>query len=224
MEEYERQLRLAEYSTLRSELLQGKQFVFERPLLIVVAAGVAAAQLAGNDLLLALPASLAAVLLLNIAFTLNRLNSMARIIAYIEAVLEPDSEIRWIGWERSLRKYRIWINERSRQNFWVARTEEMKDAAIPDGMMFFPHILAIHGMAFTAALGGSLFLTFESSQHLWVRLAALGATVGFGVALGTFAWFQLCGPRKIKAAIEEQRAGWTVVFKETGPSNSEQEP
>lgn len=224
MENYQRQLRIAEYTTLRSELLQGKQFVFERPLVIIVAAGVAAAQLADNELLIALPASLAALLVLNLAFTLDRLRSMARISAYIDAVLESGSDLEWIGWERSLREYRTWINQHSREELMKAREDVLDPAAIPDAMMFYPHLLAIHVAAIATAIAGSIFLTVESSAPLAMRSLALGAAVGLGLVLGAIAMRQSFGRRKIKAVIEEQRATWVLVFERTHTSTPNQQP
>ena len=48
-------MRVEEYGTLRNELLQNKQYVFERPLLIITAAGVAAVQLSNEPSVLLLP-------------------------------------------------------------------------------------------------------------------------------------------------------------------------
>ncbi len=215
MEKYQRQLRIAEYSTLRSELLQGKQFVFERPLVIIVAAGVAAAQLAGSEMLISLPASLAALLVLNLAFTVDRLRSMYRISAYIDAVLESGSDLEWIGWERSLREYRTWISQHSQEELRKARDAVLDPATIPDANMFYHHLLAIHVAAIAAAIAGSIFLTVESSAPLAMRSLALGATVVLGLLLGAFAMRQSFGPRKIRAVIEEQRATWVLVSRRT---------
>jgi len=41
-------------------------------------------------------------------FTVNRLQSAARIASYISLFLEPEGKLNWIGWENSLRAHRIW--------------------------------------------------------------------------------------------------------------------
>jgi hypothetical protein len=48
---------------------------------------------------------LAGLLVFNFWFTINRLGSAARIVAYIQVVLEAGRP--WRGWETSLRSYRI---------------------------------------------------------------------------------------------------------------------
>lgn len=71
-------MRVEEYGTLRNELLQNKQYVFERPLLIITAAGVAAIQLSDEPSVLLLPVLLIILLLINLWFTVNRLKSIAQ--------------------------------------------------------------------------------------------------------------------------------------------------
>jgi hypothetical protein len=99
------EMRIEEYGILRNELLQNKQYVFERPLLIITAAGVAAVQLSDAPSVLLLPVLLIVLLLINLWFTVNRLKSIARIAAYIAVVLESAPKA-WIGWEGALRKHR----------------------------------------------------------------------------------------------------------------------
>jgi len=84
-----------EYSFLREELDMNRRFVFERPLLIVGAALAAAVPLADKRAFFLLPLPFLAVLLFNLWFTINRLQSSARIIGYIQLVHE--GEKNWIG-------------------------------------------------------------------------------------------------------------------------------
>jgi len=89
----ESDIRTAEYESLRQEMLQNKRYVFERPLVIIGAVGLAAAQLSGTHAAVTLPVLLVALLWLNLWFTVNRLRSTARIVAYVGLVLEvPERE------------------------------------------------------------------------------------------------------------------------------------
>ena len=81
-----------EYSSLREEMLQNKGYVFERPLLIITAAGIASIQLSGKPSVVLLPFLLVIILSINLWFTINRLESTARIASYISVALE-DTEI-----------------------------------------------------------------------------------------------------------------------------------
>lgn len=70
-----------EYMTLREELLQAKRYVFERPLIIVVL-GVVALTTLNVEYMGAMALVSASLILFNFWFTVNRLMSAARIIAY----------------------------------------------------------------------------------------------------------------------------------------------
>jgi len=92
-----------EYEFLKKEADDNKRYVFERPLLIT----------ASLPLLLTLTNSIfywfiipliVFLLIFNFWFTVNRLNSFARIIAYIQVYIEKNQN--YIGWENYLRKYR----------------------------------------------------------------------------------------------------------------------
>jgi len=82
-----------------------KQFIIERPFLVVAGmAGVFASASPGNATLAAIVA-LSILLCANFSLTVNRMRSSARISGYIAAVLEPG--ICWVGWENALREYLI---------------------------------------------------------------------------------------------------------------------
>jgi hypothetical protein len=66
MENLDATMRSLEYSTLRTEMLQSKQYVFERPLLIITAAGVASMQLSQQPSIALLPILLVLILLINL--------------------------------------------------------------------------------------------------------------------------------------------------------------
>ena len=206
------QFRVAEYASLRSEILQGKQFVFERPLLVIFAAAVAVAQLASSNLLVAVAPAFVALMLFNLVFTRNRLHSGARISAYIDAVLESRAGIEWIGWERALRKYRTWFTKTPRNQRIKQRESAMDQSAIPDAMMFYPHLLVIHIAPVLAAVAGSAFLMAESSAPIAMRALGLAITASLVLAAGLFGVVGGYHPNALKRVIEEQRATWRAVF------------
>lgn len=76
-----------EYQTLRQELLESKRYVFERPLLIG-AAGIAALGAFREIQAAVVPLVMVGLLLFNLWFTVNRLRSASRIVAYIQLQLE----------------------------------------------------------------------------------------------------------------------------------------
>ncbi|MCD4655939.1 MAG: hypothetical protein K8S87_00195 [Planctomycetes bacterium] len=81
-----------EYSTLRCEIIQGKKYVFERPLLIFTLS-IAALNFMDKSLVAYLPAMAIGFIMFNLWFTVNRSKSTARIVAYIQIELE---EKAWI--------------------------------------------------------------------------------------------------------------------------------
>jgi len=99
-------LKLEEYKFLRQEHEQNRRFVFERPLAIVAATLAVAFSQSDKVQLGFFPVVFLTVLAFNLWFTKNRMESSARIVAYIQLVLEPTATLRWIGWESSLRAYR----------------------------------------------------------------------------------------------------------------------
>jgi hypothetical protein len=195
-----------EYATLREELLQAKRYVFERPLLIV---GLALAGLnaAGGAYLPLLTFLLAGLLLFNFWFTVNRLFSASRIVAYIQLELEEKAYGGWSGWETSLRFYRKWLKQNA------GRAKEIIDRdldreAVPDALMYYPPIFQIHlGLM---CLGGIAAAGVTAS-----RLNAL-SVVGLLGTLSLLAVFlSYCArykPARMRLLIERNRAIWTRVF------------
>lgn len=203
-ESYRENAMMHEYDTLRSELLENKKYVFERPLLIVTAAGVAAVQLSGNPSALLLPFLLIVIMLINLWFTVNRLRSMARIAAYIDIILEGNPGA-WIGWERSLRKHRIWTKQHSLEERRAAISKHVKDEAIPDAMMFYGPILLLHGVTVIVALAIS-FLTLAAKTQL-AEIVSFAATLGAAIVFACF-WLGPYRSSQMRDLIEIQRATW----------------
>lgn len=198
----------AEYNTLRSELLQNKQYVFERPLLIITAAGVAAVQLSDKPSVLLLPLLLIIVLLINLWFTVNRLKSMARIAAYTAVILESATHA-WIGWENALRKHRIWtkVNNSAKQKDLINKHYEPE--AIPDAMMFYGPLLLLHVATVIICFSVSAITLFKKPEALQIGsfLATLAVTCVFATyCIGPYK------PSKMRDLIEVQRAIWIEIF------------
>ncbi len=129
-----------EYAALRDELNQSRQYVFERPI-VIVGAGIGVLTAADVEYGAALPAFLTGLLLFNYWFTINRLMSASRIVAYIQVVLEGDAA--WKGWETSLREYRMWIKDDPKEKRRIVEGE-LDHNAVPDALMYYPPIYQLH--------------------------------------------------------------------------------
>lgn len=204
-------LRSLEYSSLRSEVIQSRQYVFERPLLIITAAGVAAVPLMNTPGILLLPAMFVFILLVNLWFTVNRLQSISRIAAYIDVVLESDKLELWKGWERSLRQYRIWVNSHSIQQRQQDIQPYIDQKAIPHALMFYLPTYQLHVTLVVILLIVSMLSLFSSFDSLSVL--AFVATLATSAV---FAWYAAdkFRPAKLKGQIEQQRAIWLAVLEQ----------
>jgi hypothetical protein len=199
--------RLAEYNSLRNELLQNKQYVFERPLLIITATGIAAVQVSDKPSLI-LPVLLIIILWVNLRFTVNRLRSIARIVAYISVVLESAPE-RWTGWENALRTYRIWIKQHTKEEQRFLLAKHIDQDAIPDAMMFYEPIYLLH----VSTVIGALVLSIPSLSDI----RDVPEIVSFVFALAAAFLFLYYGlgsyhPKKMRNLIEVRRAIWIEVL------------
>lgn len=148
-----------EYEALRNELLLGKKYVFERPILIITAA-FASAQLLKNDIAIYIAPIVIGLLSFNLWFTVNRLGSMARIVAYIQIILE-DKEVSWFGWETSLRKYRKWLKI---QNLNI-RDIEINLESVYDNLGYYPVIFWVH---IAANLFTAIFIILYTYIFSWI--------------------------------------------------------
>lgn len=194
-----------EYQSLRQELLESKRYVFERPLLI--AAVGTAAMSAFRDIQTApVPFIMAGLLLFNLWFTVNRLQSAGRIIAYIQLQLEERRIAPWKGWETCLRDYRKWI-KRPRASKIVA--DQLDWEAVPDALLYYPAIYQLHIGIALLALAASSFLALQSptlaSTACWVGTVLL--TLGFALSAIYYR------PAKLRTSIERNRVIWTHVLK-----------
>jgi len=195
-----------EYQSLRQELLESKRYVFERPLLIA-AAGIAALGAFRETQAAPVPLIIAGLLLFNLWFTVNRLQSASRIVAYIQLALEPQPHAHWRGWETSLRAYRKWM-KRSDADPIISR--DLDKDAVPDALMYYPAIYQLHvGIALLAVVvSGSVLVRTPSP----VTIACSGGT------LVLVAWFAFHAVRHrpgcMRSLIERNRVIWRQVLQE----------
>lgn len=223
--------RMEEYASLRKELLQSKQYVFERPLLIITATIIASTQFNDINIFIAiLPTVLIITLLANLSFTVNRMKSYSRIAAYIEVVLEPGSPVEWIGWETSLRESRIWCRKNLKKGEDFSDWPVAEDDIAPRTMMFYPSILWFHIVLVILALGISASpliteLYFYQSSAMFLPLLLRVENISLLVNVILAAGFAvLCigsfNPRKLKNLIEIQRTIWLSVLPKKQPQQS----
>jgi len=192
-----------EYKTLRDEILQGKKWVFERPLLIITIS-IALVKYLEDPFLFFLPILIIGVMFFNLWFTVNRLKSIARIVAYIQLVHENDNHLyRWIGWESSLRYWRKWIKGNEKKIHNIVEKNLDKDT-IPDAIGYYPVIYFMHI--------GIVILVFVSTLFYTLSRPSFIQIVSFVVCAGFIAKFyqytKAAHPRKLGNAIEESRIIW----------------
>lgn len=198
---------LQEFQTLRSELLESKRYVFERPI-VIAAVTVGGISLLEGPLLGLLPLALSALLVFNFWFTANRLMSAARIIAYIQLELEERSNGEWIGWETCLRYYRKWL-KLDPDNKVASIEDELDEDAVPDAMMHYPPIYKLHVILIASAAIGSLFILI--SQFSLINLFSFLVTAY--VVLKFSPYKKRFSPDWAKSLIERNRVIWGYVFK-----------
>lgn len=189
-----------EYETLREELLQAKKYIFERPLLITAIAAAGSREL-NREFLEIILVLTAALLLFNFWFSVNRIFSSARIIAYIQVELEERGYGRWVGWETCLREYRKWRNQKIKY--------PQPDANyIPHTFMYYREIYMLHIGLMALAVCISLILAIR--YHTWLSITTAVSVLlllcMFAIAILRF------NPRRIRALIETNRLIWISVF------------
>jgi len=215
-----------EYETLRQELLEAKRYVFERPLAILAVA-VAAIQFFDKPQAVIIPFAVALVTLFNLWFTVNRLQSAARIAAYIQLVLEAPEEYQWVGWEKSLRAYRTWLQQLSAplvhrhawdiRGFFVEKKtqahkyvdDKLDEGAVPDGLMYYPAIYTFHLALIALAVIGSLAEVWFS-QNRWT--AGFLSICTLAVGGWSLKYFIMWKPSKLSAAVERNKVIWEAAF------------
>jgi hypothetical protein len=203
-----------ERSYLRAEVAANKKLVFERALLIAGAA--LAATLLPKDAkgieLLGIPAM--GALAFNLWFTVNRLTSSSRIIAYVQLFHESKNDLTWVGWENALRLYRVW---RARCGEEKSKTEEQYEEITQyDNLSFYKPILALH-------LAMAVAITTLMSFRAWILeptvtpVGEVPVSVFFALNLAAASLFVIWAlsvfpPNKLQYGIEKNRILWAAIF------------
>lgn len=201
-------LRSQEYGVLREELKINRQYVFERPLLIVGVSFAAIANL--EEALLLQAASLFFLLLLfyNLWFTFNRLSSNSRILGYLRVAHESPDPRNRPGWESALSLHREWLAEnRKRYREIIAHCEDIE---IHDTNRFFQGIFWFHIVMGGLAVLVALNLVASTTAGLpAVGLSIVTVLVYFaGIVLSLTRW----NPYKIRNPIEVEALVWEEVL------------
>ena len=196
-----------EYDTLRNELLEAKRHIFERPL-IIAALAAAGLQFLDKPFALALPSVVALLTIFNFWFTLNRVQSANRIVAYIQLVLEPSVKLKWIGWESSLREYRRWLNKNSDARAFI--DDRIDRDAVPDALMYYPAVYYFHFALMMSAMLASVGLLIHEPN--WWRFVFLLPTLL--LVVHSIKYFARWRPSQQKAWIERNQIIWQNVLGE----------
>lgn len=230
--ETEKGMKIEEYQCLREEHQKNRGYIFERPLLIVsIVALVTQFLIQYNGLPssygqnpLASLASLVtfpiliAILYFNLSFIAERLRSDARLVAYIQLFHEDELANRWIGWETSLRRYRIWMN--SKNNKELDLQAEIEKSAVYHVGWFYPKIYYFH-VFFVIII---FFIWLFVINRLLVTYG--GNSVGYLASIITFIvipivssyllyhYFFPLRSSQFGNYIEKERAIWRRVYKE----------
>jgi len=203
-------IRCQEYDILREELNINRQFVFERPLLIV---GVSFAALAGvgkESALLLQGLILFSLLLLffNLWFTFNRLSSNARILGYLRVVHESTESVLRPGWENALSLQRTWLATKVQEYRDIEKSccdLKMHDANRFYGGLFLFHLL-MGGLAL--ALGLLSLGAGTPSSGLLLEVASVAVYV-IGIIVALRRW----NPYRPKNSLEVQKRVWQEVLR-----------
>jgi hypothetical protein len=210
-------IRSDEYKFLRQEHEANRKLVFERPILIV-AATLAAAFGTAERGSLGLTVPFLSVLVFNLWFTFNRLESSARIVAYIQLIHEGDAKLPWIGWENAVRRYRRWLFDVERGAAKSPTTDgEVRQF---DSMAFYGPIFSFHvilGIIVTGVLVARsdalhrFGLGTSDPGDIWKLFGVVGAVLMFVVFAARFR------PGKVRHLTEWKRRAWMEVFNAGGP-------
>lgn len=203
-----------EYKSLRDEARESRRYVFERPLVIL--AGMAAATQISNIRLAAVLILVAATLLrFNFTFTVNRVRSAARIVAYLQTSTE-ERRGPGIGWESALCAYRFWYMENKQKCEHLEDKLKASDE-IPDSTMFYPAVYYLHIAFMIYAFGGSIY--FARKDDFSPFLCAIGVLVAC-VAASLIKPAMHWTPRRGNILIQFYRIKWAQILDELSEPNS----
>jgi hypothetical protein len=211
-----------EFNALRREMEQTRQYVFERPLLII-SASLAAIALFDKPFVLWLIPLAVGLLTVNLWFTAERMRSLSRIVAYIQLVLEQKTYEPWLGWETSLCYFRTLMGKKSqsircRDRLWPSKEHWCElwgfikctkvEEPIPEAAGYYPTMWLMHLV--------SVVVLFVVSVVLLVP--EVGFTEAMAAVLTLLLMYPFLvvavkdNPRKLGKCISETAGIWLEVF------------
>ena len=207
------EIRLEEYRSLLGEHKKNRSYIFERPIIILGLVAVAMRYFYESPIGEFGLAGLIFILCFNLWFTGNRLQSDARIVAYIQLVHEGELRAEWFGWESALRQYRRWRTLHTETgDLEKLRLKTLDSKVIPSVLRFYPGIWMLHLVLVLLTFVVTLISGFPSKTVL--ESVGLGATLVAAIIFVIYAFGSLC-PTRLKAGIELERAAWLCVFEES---------
>jgi len=210
-------IRGQEYGVLREELKINRQFVFERPLLLV---GVSFAALASvgkepsqeSAVLQWLILFFLLLLFFNLWFTFNRLSSNSRVLGYLRVVHESTENVLRPGWERALSLQRTWLATNVEKLTGIER--ECGGLTMHDANRFYGGLFLFHLSMGGLALAFGLLPLAGPGLSYPARLleaAAVGVYV-VGIIVALRSW----NPYRPKNSLEIQTRVWREVLRTNG--------
>lgn len=199
-----------EYGVLRDEITQSKRYVLERPLVIVGVGVTLMTTQYSPEVAGALPTLMAGLLLFNFWFSVNRLISAARIVAYTKLVLEPNSNFVWIGWETSLQRYRLWT---SKKDAGKRVDEVMKKKHPSDSNVFYAQIYSLH--LILISVSASVAFSATGAADTSINLASSAIMIGILLVAGGYA--MVWPPRRMERMLDRNEVIWVFALADEEP-------
>jgi hypothetical protein len=210
-------LKLEEYRSLLEEHRRNRSYIFERPIIILGLVGVATQYFYNSNIGQFILAVLIFLLCFNLWFTGNRLQSDARIVAYLQLVHEGELRENWFGWESALRDYRRWVVVHTKNgDIEELIKNEIDREAVPDSVIFYSGIHRLHIVIVLVAFCAALIRWYEYKSIL--ENVGLFASATTTIIFIIYAFGPLY-PNKLNASIERERAKWKFVFREFSGNN-----
>jgi hydrogenase-4 membrane subunit HyfE len=156
-----------------------------------------------------LPPIAIGLLMFNLWFTLNRMQSLARIVAYIQLELEEKAYGPWLGWETCLRHYRKWtkLNKLSVKGIIKSKLE---GDVVPGAAGYYPTIYLMHIVAVIVTSIGSLAYAIMNQGTTNLVMAIITCLL----LLLFLVYASKHRPDKMRSYIEEDRIIWLEVFED----------
>ena len=149
------------------------------------------------------------ILFFNIWFISNRLQSDARIVAYIELVHEGIYKEHWIGWESSLREYRKCHTESKKEEALKKLSNDIDKKAIHKGFNFYPSIWLFHIVIVITIFIITAFNWWNQKNKLNSVIMIIFTIITLYFMIYSVIYLR---PDKMKPSIERERSKWLFVF------------